>query len=326
MRLRSFTAATMQEAMRQVREALGEDAIIVTSGPATGGQGIQVTAAIDTSIVPAESAETPAPELVYVDPIDVVGEAFDKMGVPRKLADRLLKTLGRLEIDDPIMALAGTLDAEFRFTAINFAKPVFLVGLPGVGKTVTIAKLAAQLVIQGKKPVCITTDSLKTGGYEQLQYFTNILKIDLLRAGNKQELTAAIAKYPPNTPILIDTSGINILKNEELEHLKDLLKATDGEIILVYGAGGDALDAFDIGVTFKEVGAAKMIVTRLDMTRRFGSVLAVADAGKLAFSQVSITPLIAEGLNPINPVSLARLILPDIDNLNAINTLRRRAS
>ena len=84
--------------------------------------------------------------------------------------------------------------------------------------------------------------------------------------------------------------------------------------MLVLAAGGDALEAADIAREFSRIGATRLVVTRLDMTRRLGSILAAADAGKLSLSDVSINPDVAEGINPINPVSLARLIMPYTDN------------
>jgi len=63
--------------------------------------------------------------------------------------------------------------------------------------------------------------------------------------------------------------------------------------------------------SFSTLGVLRMLLTRLDMARRVGGVLAAADAARLAFSEVSITPHIADSLSPINPVSLARLIMPN---------------
>ena len=63
---------------------------------------------------------------------------------------------------------------------------------------------------------------------------------------------------------------------------------------------------------FCRAGAHRLLVTRLDAARRLGSVLVAADTAKLKFCDLSVTPHVAEGLTPINPVSLARLLLPEI--------------
>ena len=80
-------------------------------------------------------------------------------------------------------------------------------------------------------------------------------------------------------------------------------------------AGGDASEAADIGEAFGTSGATRLLATRLDMTRRLGAILAAADAGQLMFSEVSLNPHVATGLCAVNPVSMARLILPPEEEL-----------
>ena len=70
------------------------------------------------------------------------------------------------------------------------------------------------------------------------------------------------------------------------------------------------MESADIAASFATIGTTRMLITRIDMTRRLGSVLAAADAGGLKFCDVSITSHIADGLSPINSISLARLIVP----------------
>ncbi len=59
---------------------------------------------------------------------------------------------------------------------------IMLVGPPGVGKTLTIARLAAQIAIQKHKLAVITTDNKRAGGVRQLQAFTDILELELSSA------------------------------------------------------------------------------------------------------------------------------------------------
>jgi len=83
----------------------------------------------------------------------------------------------------------------------------------------------------------------------------------------------------------------------------------------VLAAGGDASEAADLGEAFGASGATRLLATRLDMTRRLGAILAAADAGQLMFSEVSLNPHVATGLCAVNPVSMARLILPPEEEL-----------
>lgn len=95
-----------------------------------------------------------------------------------------------------------------------------------------------------------------------------------------------------------------------MDSLDQLVRAAGAEPVLVLAAGGDAMEAADIAASFAAIGVGRLVVTRLDMARRLGSLLAAADAARLTFCDVSATPHIADGLSPINPVSLARLIMP----------------
>ena len=93
--------------------------------------------------------------------------------------------------------------------------------------------------------------------------------------------------------------------------LGDLITAAKAEPILVLNAGGDAVEYAEIASAFAALGATRLIVTRVDMARRMGSILAAADSGRLKFSNVSTTPNVGKGLSALNPVSLARLLMPE---------------
>ncbi len=72
----------------------------------------------------------------------------------------------------------------------------------------------------------------------------------------------------------------------------------------------DPMEAADIAVRFNVLGPQRLLATRLDLSRRLGGALAAAEVAALSFCEVSISPHVADGLTPINPVSLARLLLP----------------
>ena len=75
-------------------------------------------------------------------------------------------------------------------------------------------------------------------------------------------------------------------------------------------AGGDPLEAGEIAEAYRDMGARRLVVTRIDVARRLGAVLNAAAVGRLTLSEVGVGANVADGLKPINPVSLARLLLP----------------
>lgn len=315
MRLKTFTAPSTAEAMALVREELGDDAIIVSTQRAEKDRGARVVAAIeDAGEDRTETPETAAEAEAARDIGGTLKQMLHHHGTPEPLIARLVRSAVALNADDPTIAAAGALDGTFRFkplTVEDAAKPVMLVGPPGVGKTVTTAKLAARRVMRKGTVGVVTTDSVRAGAVEQLEAFTRILQTDLAVAATVSELLGALDGLASRSAVYVDTAGANPFSDADMDHLSEMIDAVDAEPVLVLAAGGDAVEAAEIAAAFTDIGARRLIVTRIDLTRRLGSVLAAADAGHLAFADVSITPDVADGLSPINPVSLARLLMPD---------------
>ncbi len=314
MRLKTFTAPTTAEAMRMVRAEMGSEAIIVSSQRDMDG-GARVTAAVEDF---AEEHD----DFRYGGGWDsrqveaAIRQALNFHGTPPRLTERLIEEACALKADNPTLALAGALDAHFGFKPLDEAgdtKPIMLVGPPGTGKTITTAKLAAQSTLAGHKPHIATIDAKRAGGVEQLSVFTRILGLDLKIVESVDEMFQLAETWQEGSPVYIDTMGVNPYSDNEMETLSQFIKAADAEPVLVMAAGGDAMEAADIATSLSLIGAGRLLVTRLDIARRLGGILAAADvlaSGHMKFCNVSITPQVADGLSPINPGSLARLIMP----------------
>ena len=313
MRLRTFTAPTMPDAIALVRKHLGADAIILSTRRAGGA--VAVTAALDQAALDqaAEAAAAAGSRPPPDDPAETVEEALDAHGAPAALAESILSAAIEIDAPDPILALAGGLDAVFSFaplTARPARRPLMLVGPPGAGKTIAVAKLATRAVIDGHRPRVISSDTLRAGGIAQLEAFTRLLRIDLHRADSTAQMTALSQAARGETVVLIDSGGINPYSATDRSELAALLAAAGAEPVFVLPAGGDVYDAVEMGQAFRSLGAARLLVTRLDMVHRLGSLLAAAHANEFSFCDAGLSPDVAEGLVPLNPVALARLLLP----------------
>jgi flagellar biosynthesis protein FlhF len=318
MRLKSYTAATMAEAMNMVREELGEDAIIVSTQRSSDGQGVRITAALEE----AEREEDIARALAGEDSTpfsESVREALTYHGVPPRLIEKMVLTARSVEVGSPTMACAAALEDHFDFAPLPERKaprPFMLVGPPGSGKTITVAKLAARARLAGRPVGVITTDTIRAGAVEQLTAFTKILEVEILQVRGPEALPQAVDSMMQSYDLVfIDSPGLNPFSHHDMDYLKALTHSSDVETILVLAAGGDAGESSDIGEAFSACGATRILATRLDMTRRLGAILAAADAGQLMFSEVSLNPHVATGLCAINPVSMARMILPPDEDL-----------
>ena len=303
MRLRNFTAPSMQEAMALVRQELGPEAIIVSTDDEPGG--VRVTAAL-------EEAEPKAPSVSDADVTEQISEALAANGVPGPLAEKLLMASLSFDADDTLVALSSALAAVYPFAPISDqgrSRPLMLVGPPGAGKTMAVAKLAARAVM-AKRPVnIITADTVRAGAIEQLEAVARILGVDLEIAEGAGRLATITRGLDPDALTLIDSSGVNPYNAADRRELSALIVAAAAEPILALPAGGDALDAIDIARIFRDLGCSRMAVTRLDLTHRLGSVLAAADSARLGFAEAGVAPEIADGMIPFNPVVLARRLI-----------------
>jgi flagellar biosynthesis protein FlhF len=316
MRLRNFTAPTMPEAMALVRADMGDDAIIVSTEAGTGESGCTVTAAIeDTFEIPEQFVETA--DVIPMDPEtrrQFLRQVLGAHGLPAHLTEQIMRDCDLVENADPALALAAAIDMGTSFQPIDFetqSRPLMLVGMPGAGKTITAAKLAAHARFAAKSVFIASSDSKRAGGIEQLQAFTRILELDLITAAGAEQLAGHIDAIRACDAAIIDTAGVNPFDNDEMQSLRALAAAIGAEPVLVLAAGADAMESADTARAFAAIGAKRMVISRLDMTRRLGGILAAALAGGVAIANVSINPQVADGLSRINPVSLAQLMIPD---------------
>ena len=312
MRLKSYTAPSMAEAMAMVRQELGDEAIIVSTQRAVGGKGVRITAALE----PEDGDDGGGDGAIRAGGpalAEAVRAALESHGTPIRLIERLSNTAGGTGLDDHTLACAAALEDCFAFAPlpdVAAPRPFMLIGPPGAGKTMTVAKLAARGVMKRRRVAVVTADNYRAGAIEQLSAFTRILAIDLKSARTAEALRQQVEAASGADLVFIDSPGLNPFKTTDMEFLSELIQAADVEPILVMAAGGDPNEAAEIADSFGAIGATRLLATRLDMTRRLGAILAAADAAQLMLCDVSANPHVAGGLVPISPATLARLIMP----------------
>lgn len=327
MRLKSFYAKTMTEAMQMVRESLGEDAIIVATRDEDGGKSVRVTAALDDGFFLPRSSRRendlafelgrgsePAPRddwLQYDDEQDsesslteAIIDTLLRHGVTEDILDQIVNCASLMNVDDPVVAFVGAIDSLFQFTPLpakSYRKPLMFVGPPGAGKTLTVAKLATRSVMSGLSVGVVTTDTFRAGGIEQLKAFTKILKVDLKTAQTAGELSKVLGEMGPKDQILIDSPGYNPFSSADIRALMKFTTAGDIEPVLVMPAAGDAVESGEIARVYAALGAHRMVPTRLDIARRLGGLLTAAQQGGLAFADSCFTPNVADGIEALSP-------------------------
>ncbi|HEX7007848.1 MAG TPA: GTP-binding protein [Alphaproteobacteria bacterium] len=315
MRLKSFSAPTMAQAMALVRRELGESAVIVSTTSAVPDGVVRVTAAVEHEV--ADDMPMPA-DVTAAGPgrgVDDAVRALNDHGVPIGIIDRMFDRLVERGRHDALIGLTVALESQFTFAPLVLSaprearpRPILLVGPPGAGKSVTAAKLATGAALQRRPVALIGADAARAGAIEQLAALAAILDTPIKRATDPRTLREVVAAAAPGTLLLIDTAGTNPFVPQEMAALADLATAAGAEIVLVLAAGGDVGEMAETAAAFAAIGATRLVATRLDAARRFGGVLAAA-AAPLALAAAGVAPAIANGLAPLDAPTLARLLL-----------------
>jgi flagellar biosynthesis protein FlhF len=326
MRLRTFTASDMPSAMKLVREELGENAIILSSEQKAGKKLVTVTAAIEEDEEEGLEIKVQAPsykpqalndirfELQEILRFHNLPELFIAKMLQKitgaDITELLEKRRGSEELFRP--ALERLLARNFVFDPLRFLTTelrLMLVGTAGIGKTLTIAKLATKLSMDKQSVAVITTDNTRAGGIEQLQAFTNILGLELHIANGRKDLEKILKSLPARMRVLIDTAGVAPYDGQEFAELQSIATLPDIEPILVLPAGGDSMETIDIVEVFRSLPIRRLLVTRADATRRFGGILAAAAAHGLGFCNISRSASITDNIQPLEPNNLAQMLL-----------------
>ena len=149
------------------------------------------------------------------------------------------------------------------------------VGPTGVGKTTTLAKLAARYSLyHGEKVGIITIDHYRIGAIEQLRTYADITGLPLEVVMSPKDLRTALGKMSGYQRVLIDTAGRGTLNTRHINELANYLQyIPEAEIFLVVSATTKARDLRLIVNNFKQMKYNKLIFTKLDETQSYGNLL-----------------------------------------------------
>lgn len=190
-------------------------------------------------------------------------------------------------------------------------KVCFFVGPTGVGKTTTLAKLAAKLsLIENKKIGLITSDTYRIAAVDQLKTYSEILGIPLTVIYEPDELPMALSKYSDRDYILIDTAGRSQNSREFESDVAELLEyVEDPEIFLVislttgYKEIRKILEAYDFLADFK------LLFTKLDESSSLGNVLNARMLTNKSLSYFTIGQSVPDDIEVANPDRIINYIV-----------------
>jgi flagellar biosynthesis protein FlhF len=192
----------------------------------------------------------------------------------------------------------------------NTPRMIGFVGPTGVGKTTTIAKIAAELVINQRRPVVLaTTDTYKIAAVEQLQTYANILRIPIEVCPTAEALESLGASLDPDAVVLIDTAGFGPKDDRKLSELQHVLSSIRVETHLCVAAQTRDKDLVDSVRRFRIFSPDYMVVTKLDETSSFGGIFNIAVRSQLPLSYFTMGQRVPEDMEVATKERVADLIL-----------------
>lgn len=222
---------------------------------------------------------------------------------------------GLIELSDITRAAVESTLKNF----INFGTDPFeqdepgimaVIGATGVGKTTTVAKLAARIALrQGRSVELVTLDTYRIAAVDQLKTYAEIIGAGCHVVSTVQELEATINSLPKESSILIDTTGRNPLDLADQYEISDFLASRkDIRKCLAVQATTHPTDAAASIKKFGMYGADCMALTKLDETTRPGAMLELISESSLPLTYLCIGQRVPEDIKVATSESLADII------------------
>jgi flagellar biosynthesis protein FlhF len=188
---------------------------------------------------------------------------------------------------------------------------VALVGPTGVGKTTTVAKLAANLKLtRGIRVGLVTVDTYRIAAVEQLRTYAEIIDLPLAVVNQPGEMSRAIEGLGPVELVFIDTAGRAPRDEPRIQELIDFLgEARPDEVHLVLSAVVGQKNLRAMIERFAPVRADRLILTKLDEVDGLGGILSVLGTADRPISYITTGQAVPDDFEPADRRRLARLIL-----------------
>jgi len=189
-----------------------------------------------------------------------------------------------------------------------------LVGPTGVGKTTTVAKLAARAVLRygAARVALVTTDTYRIGAQDQLRIYGRILGTPVFAVRDESDLELTLADLSGRHLVLIDTVGMSQRDKRVAEQVALLSgqNRDDGEErgvkrLLLLGAPSQGVTLEEVARAYSGPGLIGCILTKIDEALTYGPVLDVAIRHELPLHYVTNGQRVPEDLHQANPTYLA---------------------
>lgn len=331
MQMKTFKARSMTEAVARIKEELGEDAVIVATRRLHDGT-VDVTAARERGVT------VPPPGPIARHPERAVHAAMspspptcpDHLGATRRAlrqsgldASTVAEVMGAVDQIVPSRAgesvvrrevrteLAARIRTTYGFSNRQGRVVAMLVGPTGVGKTTTIAKIAAVAALtEGKKVGLLTLDTFRIGAVEQLKVYADILSVPFATCGTPDELRSNLDRLRGCDLVMIDTAGRNPFAPGEVSALRPFLDvAPEAEVLLTLQATTRTSELHRINDRHVGLKPTGFVFTKLDESYEFGGLVSLLLRSGKPVTFFGVGQRVPEDLESARPARLAAALL-----------------
>ena len=228
----------------------------------------------------------------------------DALGDRNRIRDSLIS---KIEKELP---LAGPIDLVPGKTKI-----AAFVGPTGVGKTTTLAKLAALYTLDKKRKVALVTiDTYRIAAVEQLKVYARIMGLSFKTVSSPEEFSQVLVQFADRDLILVDTAGRSQRDQLQIKELKDFLRQSFPiEVYLVMSITHKEDNLSAIGSRFGLLPIDRIIFTKLDESYTYGSMVNQLFKIKKPLSYLTTGQRVPEDIEIATKERIVSLILGETD-------------
>ncbi|KRU25412.1 flagellar biosynthesis protein FlhF [Clostridium sporogenes] len=251
-------------------------------------------------------------EKSYADENSSLVNFFKDFDLEEEFIEKIIKKVGDLEDNlEEREKIKRVIEDTIDVRVNSVGKVTVLVGPTGVGKTTTIAKLAGKLSLIDKKKVgLITIDTYRIGAVEQLKTYADIMNIPFRVVFSMKDMEKAIIDLDYCDVILVDTTGRSSKNMMQISELRAFIeKIKEKSIHLVISASTKNRDIETIIKGYTVLEYENIIITKLDETSTYGSILTILDKAKKPISFITTGQDVPDDIKEGNKEEIAKIVL-----------------